>query len=88
MIGPVVVYVVVESKQVVLEVGSAGATRYTERRTISVARISKAASFTLVIANTLFAALGLALTGKAIVAAGGHRQEIRARLSIAGLVAD
>jgi len=59
-----------------------------ERSTKLVTRIPKAPLYTLVLANMLFVALGIALAVLAIARSGGEVREIQARLSIEGLVAD
>jgi hypothetical protein len=59
-----------------------------ERSTKLVTRIPKAPLYTLVLANMLFVALGIALAVLAIARSGGELREIQARLSIEGLVAD
>lgn len=59
-----------------------------ERSTKLVTRIPKAPLYTLVLANMLFVALGIALAALAIARSGGEVREIQARLSIEGLVAN
>ena len=58
-----------------------------ERSTKLVTRIPKAPLYTLLLANMLFVALGIALAVLAIARGGGEVREIQARLSIEGLVA-
>ena len=56
-----------------------------ERSTKLVTRIPKAPLYTLLLANMLFVALGIALAVSAIARGGGEVREIQARLSIEGL---
>jgi hypothetical protein len=58
-----------------------------ERSTKLVTRIPKAPLYTLVLANMLFVAVGIALAVLAITRSDGEVREIQARLSIEGLVA-
>ena len=57
-----------------------------ERSIKLVTRIPKAPLYTLVLANMLFVALGIALAVLAIARSGGEVREIQARMSIEGLV--
>jgi hypothetical protein len=69
-------------------VGAQPALEAQERTSLLVARILLAPLFTLVISNLLFVILGIILTVIAITSSGGDSQDIQARLSITGLVAD
>jgi hypothetical protein len=69
-------------------VGAQPALEAQERTSLLVARILLAPLFTLVISNLLFVVLGIILTVIAITSSGKDSQDIQARLSITGLVAD
>jgi len=59
-----------------------------ERTSFLVTRLPMAPLFGLIISNLVFVLLGIILTGIALGTSGGEVQEIQARLSIVGLVAD
>ena len=58
-----------------------------DRTTLLVTRLPMAPLFALVIANLIFVLLGIVLTVLAFMSSGQHAREVKARLSIAGLVA-
>jgi hypothetical protein len=79
--------------QVSLAVGSNAVTpqpapAVQERSSFLVARVPAAPLFRLVIANLLFAALGICLASIGLATSGGDVTDIQARLTVAGLVAD
>lgn len=59
-----------------------------ERESFLVSRVPKAPLFTLVLANLLFAVLGVVLTVVALATSGGEVREVQARMTLVGLVAD
>jgi hypothetical protein len=79
--------------QVSLAVGSNAVTpqpapAVQERSSFLVSRVPAAPLFRLVIANLLFAALGICLASIGLATSGGDVTDIQARLTVAGLVAD